>query len=397
VWPLLDPGVQRVALVRPRVGLGDWLCTLPALRVLRAARPDLRVTVVTYPEMAPLLDRVPDLVDGLLAFPGHLGIPERPIDIAGWPAFLTAARRHGFDLAIQAYGDRPGANAVTESIGAARVGGFAPRGFRPTRDVEMHIDYPVSAHEAWRHLRLVEHLGARLPPRLDPQRLMALPVWPDERDRFAALAAAHGLVAGSYAVLHPGASAPTRRWAPERYARVADALARRGLRVVLGGVEAERDLTGRVAGLMSVPSVDLAGRTSLGAYALLLAGAAVLVSGDTGAAHLAAASGTRSVTLFLAGDPLRWAYPPPRHRAARAGVSCSPCPYLRCPLDLRCAERLSVSQVLSELDAVLSRADSEGASRGTAAGEAGGAGRAQRARANAERTERGGEQPDTEG
>lgn len=51
--PLADRRVTRVAIVRLRVGLGDLLCTVPALRALRRARPGLRVTMVTWAETAP--------------------------------------------------------------------------------------------------------------------------------------------------------------------------------------------------------------------------------------------------------------------------------------------------------------------------------------------------------
>lgn len=337
--------MRRVALVRPRVGLGDWICSLPALRALRRARPDVRLTVVTYPEMGPLLARLGG--DDLLPFPGHPGIPERPPEPAAWSAFLARARALRFDLAVQAYGDRPGANEVTDALGARRAGGFAAGGVACG---PLHLPYPRHLHEVWRHLRLVEHLGVPLPP---GAARPAFPVTGPEWERAAALAAHHGLPPGGYAVLHPGASAPTRRWPAGRFARLGDALARRGLRVVLGGVRAERPLTGRVHLLMTEPAVDLAGDTTVGEYAALLADAAVLVGGDTGAAHLAAAAGTRSVTIFMAGDPVRWAHPGPRHRTARVAVGCNPCPHLRCPRDLRCATRLLVSDVLAEVDAVL--------------------------------------------
>jgi ADP-heptose:LPS heptosyltransferase len=354
VPPLFDPVVRRVALVRPRVGLGDWICSLPALRVLRQARPDLHVTAVTFAEMRPLLERIRELVDDLLPFPGDPGIPDRPADAAAWPAFLAAARAGGFDLALQAYGDRPAANILTAALGATRVGGFAPTGWAPERDAALHLPYPIALHEVRRHLRLVEHLGIPLPP--DAER-MEFPVLAEERERFVDLSERAGLEPGGYAVLHAGASAPTRRWPVERFARLGDALAARDLRVVLGGVAAECPLTARLRRLMTAPALDLAGATTVGAYALLLAGAAVLVSGDTGAAHLAAATGTRSVTIFMAGDAVRWAHPGPRHRAARAAVGCNPCPHLACPLHgsrhLRCGTALTVADVLAEVDAAL--------------------------------------------
>ena len=316
--PLADPAVRRVAIVRLRVGLGDLVCSLPAWRALRRARPDLRVTVVTWPEMRPLLARMGGYVDELLPFPGHPGIPERPAEAGGWATFIETAHSRRFDLAVQAYGDRPAANTVTAALGARHVGGFAPAGWCPQRDAELHLAYPGDVHEVWRHLRLVEHLGVPLPPGAGA---LEFGVWPAERRAVARLARARGLRLSGYAVLHPGASAPTRRWPAERFARVGDALAERGLRVVLGGGPGERPLTRQVRGAMRAPAVDLAGATSPGEYAVLLAGAALLVGNDTGAAHLGAAAGTRTVTTFLSGDPVRWAHPGARHRLARAPLA----------------------------------------------------------------------------
>lgn len=354
--PFEDPAVRRVAIVRLRVGLGDLICSLPAWRALRRARPDLRITVITWPEMGPLLERMGEFVDELLPFPGHPGIPERPSDADGWPAFVAAARDREFDLAVQAYGDRAAANTVTSALGAPRIGGFAPTGWHPDRDPALHLPYPREVHEVWRHLRLVEHLGVPLPADADALEFM---VWPGERRAFTRTARNRGLHPGRYAVLHPGASAPTRCWPADRFALVGDTLVVRGLRVVLGGSGEERELTARVRRSMRAPAVDLAGETTTGQYALLLADAAVLVGNDTGAAHLAAAAGGRTVTTFLSGDPVRWAHRGPRHRAAGVPVGCNPCPHLDCPLGgsehLRCATRLPVSAVLAAVDGVLAQ------------------------------------------
>ncbi|CCG03758.1 glycosyltransferase family 9 protein [Blastococcus saxobsidens] len=161
--PLADPAVRRVALVRLRVGLGDLVCSMPALRRLRDARPDLRVSLITWAEMAPVVDRMAGLVDELLPFPGAEGIPERAPDPAGWAPFLVAAAQRRFDLALQVYGDRPAANRVTAALGARLTGGFAPTGWQPPSGTGgLHLRYPLDVHEVDRHLRLFEHLG--LPP-----------------------------------------------------------------------------------------------------------------------------------------------------------------------------------------------------------------------------------------
>jgi ADP-heptose:LPS heptosyltransferase len=108
-----------------------------------------------------------------------------------------------------------------------------------------------------------------------------------------------------YVALHPGASVPARAWPAERCAEAVDALADAGHRVLVTGGPGERELTAAVAGTRGV---DLGGATTLAGMAALLDGAAAVVVGNTGPAHLAAAVGTPVVSLFSPVVPaVRWA------------------------------------------------------------------------------------------
>jgi ADP-heptose:LPS heptosyltransferase len=333
---LRDPGIRTVLLVRLRVGLGDLLCGVPALRALRRARPDLHVAMLTWAEMAPVVERYRSYVDELVDFPGWPGIPERPPRAD--PGFLPAVRARRFDAALQVYGDRPAANEVTEAVGARHVGGFHDPARHPG-DPATHLPYPATMHEIHRHLSLFQHLG--VPPAGED---LEFPLTAADR------AEARDLVRGRYAVLHPGATSSSRRWPLERWAAVGDALVRSGLPVVVTGVPGEEELTAAVTGTMAEPARDACGATSLGGFAAVLAGATLLASNDTGAAHLAVAVGTPSVTVFLSGDPRRWAgLRRDRHRIARADVGCNPCPHLDCPIDHRCAGQVPVAAVLDQI------------------------------------------------
>jgi ADP-heptose:LPS heptosyltransferase len=342
--PLRDPGVLRVALVRLRVGLGDLLCSAPALRALRRHRRDVEVTLVTWEEMAPVVARLGHVHD-LLAFPGMAGIPDRPTRPELWPAFVAEARERRFDLALQCYGDNPAANTVAASLGARLVGGFAPTGWSPPpRTERLHLPYPVAEHEVRRHLLLLERLG--LPVTAADGRL-SFPLTPGEEQAHAEALGLLGLEPRGYAVLHPGASSPSRRWPLASFAEVARRLHADGLRVVVTGSVGEQDLVAELVRRTGVPVLDLCGRTDLPGLALLLRDAAVLVGNDTGTAHLAAAVGARSVTIFQPGDPRRWGYDGPAARALAPGVACAPCPHLECPIDFRCSRATSPDRVLS--------------------------------------------------
>jgi ADP-heptose:LPS heptosyltransferase len=168
------------------------------------------------------------------------------------------------------------------------------------------VDLPDDLPEAERALAVAARAGYVLPDGDDGR--LAVTVDAAARDEAAAVLAAQG-VDGAYVVLHPGASVPARAWSPHRAAEGAAALAAGGHRVVVTGAPGERTLTAEVAG--AVPDgrgVDLGGRTSFGALAAVLAGAGVVVVGNTGPAHLAAAVGVPVVSLFApVVPPERWA------------------------------------------------------------------------------------------
>jgi ADP-heptose:LPS heptosyltransferase len=128
-------------------------------------------------------------------------------------------------------------------------------------------------------------------------------------------------------VVHPGAKSPSRRWPVDRYAAVARALARRGHRVVVTGSPGERDIAVQVARDAGLPrTAALAGRTGIGELAGLVAHARLVISGDTGIAHLATAYRTPSVVLFGPVSPAQWGPPAgrPYHRAIWHGVRSEP-------------------------------------------------------------------------
>ncbi len=297
---------QRIVILRA-LQLGDSLCAVPAWRALRTAHPQAHITLIGLPWAHTFVSRFRHLVDDLLEFPGLPGFPEREPDVQAFPAFLAHIQQQEFDLALQMQGSGNLSNTLTMLLGARQAAGFyLPGQYCP--DPQRFLVYPEHEPEVWRHLRLMEFLG--LPLQGDA---LEFPLTEQDRRDFEALPEAQALQHSPYVVLHPGARAPERRWPAERFARVALALARQGLQIVITGSAQERSLAQAVqhhiaAQAGAAPRLyNLAGRTSLGALAVLLQGASLLVSNDTGASHLAAALKTPSVILFLASDPLRWA------------------------------------------------------------------------------------------
>lgn len=300
----------NIAVVRALGGIGDVLCVVPALKRLRALAPSAGVTYIGLPQIEGVVARYPALVDRFLAFPGLPGVPEYPFERSALTSWLGEREREaGFDLAIQLHGSGSVTNVFTGLLAAEQTLGYhlpglwAPDGSLP---------FPDALSEVERWTGLIDTLGTT-----DTDDAPEFPVTDDERAAVRAM-----LPRGRYAIVHAGASDPRRRWPADRFAAVADALAARGLAVVLTGTANEAEVTASVANAMETTPLNFCSRTTLGQAAALIEGAEIVVTNDTGTSHLAAALRTPSVVIFIASDPARWApADTARHLAVGAGVA----------------------------------------------------------------------------
>jgi lipopolysaccharide heptosyltransferase II len=132
-------------------------------------------------------------------------------------------------------------------------------------------------------------------------------------------------------VIHPGATAASRRYPPENFAMVARRLVQDlDCQIIFTGTESEHDLIEQIRGMMAVPSQSLAGTLSLASFAALLARAPLLVSNNTGAVHVAAAVGTPVVDLYALTNPQHTPRQVP-HRVLFHDVPCKYCYKSVCP------------------------------------------------------------------
>ena len=295
---------RRILVVRA-LKLGDLLCTVPALRALRAAHPFAEIRLVGLPWATELVHRFDTYLDGLFVLPGFPGFPETPFDAQAFARFLVEVQGWAPDLVLQLHGSGDLSNPLAVLLGGQQTAGFyIPGQYCP--DPGRFIPYPADLPEVSRHLRVLERLG--IAPR---GTYKEMPVYDADRHALAAVFAELTEVAsphaGRYVVVHPGASVRERRWPPERFAAVASDLAERGLSVVLTGGTAEADVTASVRAAMRAPTLDLTGRTSLGTLAALLSDAALLVSNDTGVMHVAEGTKTPLVAVSFDAESWRWA------------------------------------------------------------------------------------------
>ena len=285
----------RVLLLRA-LGLGDFLTGVPAYRAVRRAFPRHPIVLAApgaLADLVPLTGAIDELV------------PTAELAPVAW----TGAPP---DVAIDLHGRGPASHRLLAALKPQRLITFGGRhggGFAGPR-------WRAGEHEVARWCRLCSESGIPADPA--DLRLTAVPgaAPPGRSAALPPVPGGHGLT-----LVHPGAAAPSRRWPPERFAAVAGELALLGHQVVITGSAAERPLAVSVARQAGLPPQSvLAGRTSLAALAALTASARLVVSGDTGLAHLATAYARPSVVLFGPVPPAEWGPPAdPRHQALWAG------------------------------------------------------------------------------
>ncbi|WP_245723477.1 glycosyltransferase family 9 protein [Paramicrobacterium humi] len=259
-------------LVLRALKLGDLLVAVPAIHAVRRARPEHRL-ILAMPEW---LRPIVELVGGVDALHPTPGLDE-----------LLPIAPGRIDTAINMHGNGPESRGVITALRARSV-------------VSHDGDGPVwldGILERRRWVRLVEAFG--------------MPGDPDDVAIERPVVAAP--VSGA-AVVHVGAFYGSRRWPVSRFARVAEALASDGRQVVFTGSEAERPRALEVARRAGFSDESvLAGRMRLDEFAAEIADAELVVSADTGAAHLASAYGIPSVVLFGPAPPEEWGPPPGPH------------------------------------------------------------------------------------
>jgi ADP-heptose:LPS heptosyltransferase len=267
-------------LVLRALGLGDLLAGVPALRAVRRGFPGHEVVLAAPAGLAEAVAAT-GAVDRLLPAeaPGR-GVPA----LGHWTGPPP-------EVAIDLHGNGPASRDALAALGPGRLLAYAcpRRNGSPPPPLWRHDE-----HERARWCRFLRAYG--IPA--DPADLrLPAPGRPSP---------APGAV-----VVHPGANAPARCWPAERYAAVARRLRAEGHRVVVTGGPGDRAVTAEVAAGAGLARGDvLGGGLPFGELSALVAGAALLISGDTGPAHLAVAHGTPSVTLFGPVAPHRWGPPP---------------------------------------------------------------------------------------
>lgn len=355
---------QRILCVRLD-NLGDVLMTTPAMRALRDARAGRAITLLASGSGAAVARLVPD-VDEVIAYDAPWVKHAQPAPVAADIAIRETLEARSFDAAVifTVYSQ----SALPAAL-LCRMAGIPLRLAYARENPYSLLTHWVAEtepgagirHEVQRQLDLVAEAGA---PCIDPRLRLVVP----ERARRAIadrIRAARMPKHARLIVLHPGATAASRRYPAELYGRVARALTECGAaHVFVTGGSAERALTATVCAATQVnAATDLAGELDLAELGALIARADVLVSNNSGPVHIAAALGTPVVDLYALTNPQHTPWHVP-HRVLFHDVPCKYCYKSVCHQGHHdCLRRIEPGKVVEAVRALLAGSSGAGSAR----------------------------------
>jgi ADP-heptose:LPS heptosyltransferase len=289
--------------------LGDIIHAIPAAAALRAAMPDARIDWVVDAKHREILDLV-SAIDRVVTLDART--------LSAWVDVVRRLRLVPYDVALDFQGLLKSA-VLARASGARRVYGFsiwhlrekAARPFYtssgsrpPSREASADSGRPgggnhpdgAEPHVIQKNLNLLTVIGVNASEVAFP--LVHAPS--------AVLDHVKSLIgSGSFALLNPSAAWPNKRWPAERYGEVATFLREiRGIPSLVLWGPGEQDLAREVVRASSGAAVE-APATRIVDLLDLSRAAALVVSGDTGPLHIAAATGTPTVAIFGPTDPGR--------------------------------------------------------------------------------------------
>jgi lipopolysaccharide heptosyltransferase II len=278
--------------------------TTPAIRALRESVPGRRITLLASRSGAQAAAHIPEIDDVLTYDAPWMKSTVTRSNLPDFGMVRTLSRR-GFDAAVlfTVYTQSPLPAAMQCWMAGIplRLAHCRENPYQLLSDwVPETEPHNGVRHEVRRQLDLVASVGCRT-----ADTRLSFRVTQAAHDRAAARLRASGVDARRpWLVVHPGASAPSRRYPPAQFSAAARMLATRyGWQIVFTGSNAERELVHQISEAMALRTYSLAGQLSLEELAALIAQTRVLLTNNSGPAHLAAAVGTPVVDLYALTNP----------------------------------------------------------------------------------------------
>lgn len=342
-------------MVRAPNWVGDAVISVPALRELRRLLPLAHITIAVRPGPADIFIGA-DFVDDVLIY-------ERASIASAWEQVRQWWRRR-FDLAVLLQNAFEAALITSLARVPMRVGYATEwRGFLLTNPLPLP-EWKDERHESFYYLNIISELerllyGTTSDETIAPQ--FDLNISLDRKQKAHALLHEHGLrINAPLVLLCPGSiNSRAKRWPAERYAALGDRLIESGANVVLIGSPGESEVSQEVCKHAQRQPIVLTGITTVAEATALISIADMLITNDTGPAHIGSALHTSTLVIFGPTNPLT-TYPMSlKAEIVRHPPDCAPCMLRDCPIDHRCMTAISPEEVFTRATALLAQQHEE--------------------------------------
>jgi heptosyltransferase-2 len=342
--------IERI-VVRGTDWVGDAVMTVPALRQLRRLFPSAHITLATR-SWAEGLFADAEFVDALQVYDGN-GLRSVVQQVRQW-------RKANFDLAVLLPNSLETALVASLARVPLRIG-YATEGRQALLTHPLALpEWRGSKHEVFYYLKIIAELEWLIKHEqtfLDTEPDGALEVSDARKSAARALLLAHGAEVNTHRLvaLCPGSiNSRAKRWPAERYADLADKLIDElGAKVLLVGSAAEAEVSVGVSRHMRNQPVQLTGQTDLAQLVAVLSLVDLLITNDTGPAHIASALGRPTLVIFGPTNPLTTRPFSPYGEIVREPPDCAPCMLRDCPIDHRCMTAIMPDNVFERSRALL--------------------------------------------
>jgi len=342
--------IERV-IVRGTNWVGDSVMTVPALRALRRVLPEAKITLAIRPGAKGIFSEA-DFIDDVLVYNRKSAFSVVP-QIREW-------RSRNFQLALL-FQNAFEAALIPFMAGVPLRLGYATESRQALLTHPLAVpEWRSSRHEVFYYLYLVTALeqmlfGSSKISESEPDA--SIQISENRKAEARSLLRTHDIrEEDSVVAICPGSiNSRAKRWPVEAYAALADRLIESQRQVLLIGSQEEAEVSKDVMSRMRHRPIVLTGKTTLDQITAVLATVDLVVTNDTGPAHIGAALGRPTIVIFGPTNPLTTRPFSPEAEILRHPPECAPCMLRDCPIDHRCMTAITVDEVFERSHALLKR------------------------------------------
>jgi len=321
--------------------LGDCILTLPTFKALKEKFPSSYVGAMVVKRLKSIFENNP-YIDEVIEF------DEKTIhrSLISKIKFVNLLKKKNFDTAILIH------RSFTRAFICTLAGIERRIGFKRLKNyfvLTLKVNYPQKdIHRADYYFSLFEKMGIPIRDRIpnffikDEEKQKAEDLLKDYKKNFSYLVA-----------LNPSSNWPLKRWPHKNFAHLINNLGEINCGIFLIGAEKDKDVVKKILERVNTDVVNLCGKTSLQELAAILERMDILISGDSGPAHMAASLGIKVLVLFGPTSPLITGPRGENVYIFRKEIDCKiPCYKLDCKDNL-CMKRITPHEVLCKVRDIL--------------------------------------------